>query len=415
MSALEQSKYIAMPFQYKLARFSLLLRKAYPFLGELCMRVEKHHKEQIGLAATDGLRLYLNAELLNKLPEEGLNFILLHELLHIILRHRYPKGMSYYEKIYWNIGFDLQANWLLMSMGAELKQNALPIIPISDTALTMDDLSQDPSNVIAKAFVMQAVAQGILSENPPVLVDIEWKSFKTVVFNDSIFAFDVIDGTGMADAPTEAEIRELLAGCVKSAGKNGLPWRLRGLWDELVSGRTLPWHLIFRHFLEGMKESEDFDFCPPDKRMLYSKLILPSEAIEEGGVLDNALIVLDVSGSVDKAELLAQIRQVDSVLRGLEIRGSIVSFGSSVYQEAPLINRASLKKFIDELEVGGGTDWGDVVRYVKQNKQRAKPIIVFTDGYFYSYDEGLSDVVFITQKDYPEELCKLGKVIQIKN
>jgi len=44
-----------MPFPYKLARFSLLLRKAYPFLGELCMRVEKYRKEQRGLASTDGL------------------------------------------------------------------------------------------------------------------------------------------------------------------------------------------------------------------------------------------------------------------------------------------------------------------------------------------------------------------------
>ena len=412
---MESSKYMAMPFHYKLARFSLLLQKAYPFLGELCMRVEKHHIERFGLAATDGLRLYLNVEQLNKLPEDGLNFILLHELLHIILRHRYPKGMPYYEKVYWNIGFDLQANWLLMGIGGELKQNDLPIMPIPDTALTMDDLSEDPSNIIAKAFAMQAVAQGILSENPPVFVEIEWKSFKTVVFNDSLFVFDVIDGASLENAPTDAEIRELLAGCAKSAGKNGLPWRLRGLWDELVRARTLPWHLIFRHFLEGMKESEDFDFCPPDKRMLYSNLILPSEAIEEGGVLDNALVVLDVSGSVDKAELLSQIWQVDSILRGLEIRGSIVSFGSSVYQEAPLTNRASLKQFIDDLEIGGGTDWGDVVHYVKQNKQRAKPIIVFTDGYFYSYDEGLSNVVFITQNDYPKELRKLGKVIQIKN
>ena len=410
---MEHNKFSSMPFHYKLARFSLLLRKAYPFLGELCMRVEKPRKERLGLAATDGMRLYLNVEKLDKLPEEGLNFVLLHELLHIVLRHRYPKGMLFYEKIYWNIGFDLQANWLLMGMRGELKQYGLPIMPVADTALTSDDLSKDPSSVIAKAFTDQAVSQGILSEPPPDFVEISWKSFKAVVFSNSQFFCDVLDGSEFEDAPCEAEIRELLASCAKSAGKSGLPWRLRALWDELTKGRTLPWHVIFRHYLDGMKESEDFDFCPPDKRMLYSGLILPSETIEEGGSLENALIVLDVSGSVDKNELLAQIQQVESALKELEIRGSIISFGSNVYQEASLINRASLKKFVDELEVGGGTDWSDVVRYVKQNKQRFKPIIVFTDGYFYSYDEGLSNVVFITQNDYPERLRKLGKVIQI--
>ena len=410
---MEQEKYKDMPFSYKLARFCLLLRKAYPFLGELCMRVEKFHKEQFGFASTDGLRLYLNEQKLNGLPEEALNFILLHELLHIMLRHRYPKGMPYYAKIYWNIGFDLHINWLLMSMSKELKRKGLPIMPTADMVLTTDDLSEDPSNVIANAFVRQAVEQGVMSKNPPLFVEIGWKSFRSTVFNDSLFFCDLLDGSDVVEAPTEGDIREMLASCVKSAGKDGLPRPLRGLWDEVKKERTLPWRLVFRHFLEDMKESDDFDFCPPDKRMLYSGLILPSETIEEGGEINNALIVLDVSGSVDRAQLLAQIHQVSCVLKELEIRGSIISFGSAVYQEAALTNKAALKKFIDGLEVGGGTVWSDVVRYVKDRKRRAKPIIVFTDGYFYSYDEGLSDVVFITQRDYPAQLRKLGKVIQI--
>jgi len=84
---IDSVKYKAMPFEYKLARFSLLLRKAYPFLGELSMRVNKYRKDINGIAATDGKNLYLNEKLMNELPEECLNFVLLHEILHIILRH----------------------------------------------------------------------------------------------------------------------------------------------------------------------------------------------------------------------------------------------------------------------------------------------------------------------------------------
>ena len=412
---MEQCKYIMMPFAYKLARFSLLLRKAYPFLGDLCMRVGKYRKDVRGLAATDGLRLYLNEEKLNELPEEALNFILLHELFHIILRHRYPKGMPFYEKIYWNIGYDLHANWLLMSMSGELMRNGLPIMPIAETVLTTDDLSEDPSDVIARAFVQQAVSQGVLSHDPPQFVEIEWKSYNATVFVDSLFVFDILDASDIGDAPTEAEIRELLLSCEKSAGKSGLPWRLRDLWDEMIMRRTLPWHLIFKRFLEDQIEGEDFDFCPPDKRLLYSGSILPSESIEEGGRLNNALIVLDVSSSVNRAELLAQIQLVASILKELEFKGSIISFGSKVYQESALTSKASLKKFIDELDVGGGTAWSSVVQYVRQHKRHAKPIIVFTDGCFFSCEEGLSNVVFITQGDYPDKLSKLGRVIQIKN
>ena len=411
---MEQSKYIAMPFAYKLARFSMLLRKAYPFLGELCMRVEKYHNEQHALAATDGLRLYLNVPQLNNLPEECLNFILLHELFHIILRHRYPKEMPFYAKMYWNLGFDLVINWMLMDMSSELSRNGIPIIPHSAFALTTDDLSKDNSEMISTAFVNQAVVQGITGQDPPLLVQVEWKSFSATVINDGSFVFDLLDGVDIEDFPSDADVQNLLASCAKSAGKSGLPRHLQGLWEELRKGRALPWHLILKHYLEDMQESADYDFSPPDKRMLYSGSILPSETFEEENRLNNALIVLDVSGSVDKEELLAQIHQVDRVLKAVEVSGTIISFGTTVYQEAVLKSRGSLKNFINQLEVGGGTNWGDVVKYVKERNRNAKPIIVFTDGYFCSYEGGLSNVIFITQRDYPSHLNNLGKVIHIK-
>lgn len=415
--AMEKAKYNSLSFSHKLARFCVLLHRAYPFLGELCMRIEKYNKEEYTLAATDGVRLYLNVDELNKLPEESVNFVLLHELLHIILRHRFPKDIPFYEKMYWNIAFDLVANWMLMSMSGELKFRELPIIPVKGTFLTADDLSKDPSEVIAKTFVRQAIDQGILSEDPPLFVDIEWKSFKYKILDVSSFIFDILDGnaTGDAtdDASGEAEIGNLLASCAKSAGIYGLPWCLRGLWNEIVAYKKLPWYLILKRYLEGMRENEDFDFCPPDKRTLYRDLIAPAEIMEEGGELNDALIVLDVSGSVGKDELLAQIWQVRCILTELDFKGSIISFGSSVYQEAKLSGKQSLKEFIDTLEAGGGTQWSSVVDYVKKNKRNARPIIVFTDGYLFSYDEGLSDVIFITQDDYPHQLDKLGKVIQV--
>ena len=411
---MDSVKYRAMPFDYKIARFSLILRKAYPFLGELCFRVGKYKKEIQGLAATDGLNLYLNVEKLNELPEESLNFVLLHELFHIILRHALPKNTLFYEKPYWNIGFDLVANWLIMSIERELKQKGLPIIPVTDTLLSSDDLSGDPSHRIVESFIEQAKQQGMLSEIPPIFVEIEWKSFKAIVANNS-FIFDILDKKdGIANPPTNADIEALLTDCAKSAGKDGLPWSLRHLMDELTSGRKLPWFLILKRYLEAGKDSEDLDFYPPDKRMLYSGMILPG-VVEGGEALNDALIVLDVSDSISKEELLTQIWQISSILAELDFSGSIISFGSKVYQEAKLQEKLSLKNFIEGLEIGGGTDWADVVRYVKEKKKRAKPIIVFTDGYFYSYDTGLSDVIFITHGEPSKELKNIGKIIQINN
>ncbi|MDR0887461.1 MAG: VWA-like domain-containing protein [Candidatus Nomurabacteria bacterium] len=409
---LDTAKYSTMPFRYKLSRFSLKLRKIYPFLGELCSRVEKWRSEKTELAATDGLHLYLNEARLAELPEEGLNFVLLHELFHIVLRHRFPKNLPFYAKRYWNIAADLVVNWLILSMQSELKNAGLPVQPIADTALTTDNLAKDNSGIIAKSFIAQAVGQGVLTENPPLLVELKWKAFECVLPNFEAFAFDLLETDGATDGE-EAKIEVLFAECEKTAGKDGMPHQLRDLWREMEKDKLLDWYLLLKRWLEGVKESEEQCFSTPDKRLLYSGMILPGYEQDAGTELNRALVVLDVSSSVNREELLKLVWQIADVLAQLEFAGEILSFGSGVYQEAKLSNKASLKSFIDELKVGGGTDWGEVVRHIQREKLGTSVVIVFTDGYFYSFDKGLQNVVFITLDESPSELQNLGKVIQI--
>jgi predicted metal-dependent peptidase len=375
------------------------------------MRVEKYISDSQGFAATDGYRLYLNEGKMNILPEETLNFILLHELFHIILYHRYPKDITYHEKVLWNISFDLIVNWLIQEMEHELRYHNIPILPSSNTYICSDDLSDDPSHKIANAFIQQTYQQGVLSEQPPLFVEITWKSFNAQILNTADFIFDVLDHKAMSNAPTYGEISDLLASCAKSAGNKGIPQHLKDLMNEFIKGRKLPWFLILKRFIETSMNIDDADFCPPDNRLLYRKTILPASNVDDKA-LNNALIVLDVSSSVDKDELLAQLWQVNTVLCDLEFSGFILSFGSTVYQEKSLTDKESLKRYVNELNVGGGTEWSSVVHHIKENYPTAKPIIVFTDGYFFSFESGLKNVIFIVKGKAPSELRNLGNVIE---
>jgi len=410
---MDHMKFAAMPFPYKLARFSMILRKAYPFLGELCMRVNKYRRQNsFSMAATDGYHLYLDEERMAKLPEESFNFILLHELFHIVLRHTYPKDLAASKRIYWNIAFDLIANWLILQMKGGLSYRKLPVQPVSDTCLTLDDLSGDPSHSIAASFIRQATEQGAFSNVPPPPILIRWKSFQIEVLQEMWYIGDILSGDA-SDAPfTEADIQDLLSSCIKVAGLGGLPQYLRNLMDEVTQGRKLPWHILLRRYLEAMTDYDEFDYVPPDKRTLYRGLILPAHS-EADIALQHALVVLDVSSSVGKDELLTQVWQIESMMRDLAYTGSIIAFACEVHQEAPLTDKPSLKRFIDELQVGGGTDWSSVVDFVKRQRLPPKPIIVFTDGYFFDFTEGLANVIFITQGEYPDALGKLGHIIRI--
>jgi predicted metal-dependent peptidase len=222
----------------------------------------------------------------------------------------------------------------------------------------------------------------------------------------------LLDAIRYGSQHVDADIQELLSACAKQAGYGGLPEYLQNQVDELIKGRKLPWHILLKRYLEAIR-GEDFDFLPPDKRMLYSGIILP-DTMEIDNSIDNALVVLDVSSSVDRKELLLQLWQIRSVLHEMQFSGSILAFSGCVQKENPLTDKHSLKKFIDELKIGGGTRWDKVVEHVNKLKPTPKPIIVFTDGYFYSFTEGLSNVIFITQGTYPRKLEGLGKVIRVK-
>jgi len=316
------------------------------------------------------------------------------------------------ERIYYNIAFDLTSNWLIMRMEWELKRNKLPIAPIADTCLTTDDLSDDTAYKIAASFLQQAEKQGAMSSNPPSVIHIQWKSFEVDVLNLGSYLSDVLCESEYNFPHSDTDIQELLSSCREKAGTGGLPEHLRGLLDESLRGRKLPWHILFKRYLEEAKGDES-DFLPPDKRMLYNGMILPYNN-EDIMALDNALIVLDVSSSVEKGELMAQVWQICSILNELKFNGSIIAFAGDVHQKAFLTDKPSLKKFIDELAVGGGTDWEKVVEYVNRQIPVPKPIVVFTNGYFFSFAEGLSNVIFITQNEPPSGLKKLGKIIKVK-
>ena len=419
-------KYKSLPFKYKLARFTIKLQESYPFLGEIFTRIEKFKITKTKLASTDGFHFFLNEENLNELTEEEFNFIFLHELFHIILQHRYPKNMMYYEKMYYNIASDLIVNWMIMNMQHELKRNNLSIQSTKEITISSDDLSQDISNVIANTFIEQAKEQGILSDFPPPMIVIKWKNFEDLVPNDNSYDFDLldIDNKKNLNEVANSDIKELISSAAEAVGNEGVPKCLEKTLEDLQKGRKLPWWIILKRYLDTIKTSDELDFCPPDKRLLYSEIILPGEC-DSNEVLNNALIVVDVSGSVDKQQLINQLWQVNSILDEFDFDGSIISFGTKVYQEEKLTDKKSLKKFIEHMKVGGGTDWADIVRYIKKNKPAAKPIIVFTDGYFLSFDKGLKNVIFILQQEmkynffnsdkntHMDQLSTLGKIIVI--
>ena len=73
------------------ARIGLLLKA--PFFGNLATRLTLHNADEwCGTAATDGRKFYYNSEFINTLPLKQLEFLVGHEVLHVVYDHMNRRG-----------------------------------------------------------------------------------------------------------------------------------------------------------------------------------------------------------------------------------------------------------------------------------------------------------------------------------
>ncbi|GHV40420.1 hypothetical protein FACS189490_05540 [Clostridia bacterium] len=133
-----------LPLELKLARFSFLLRKAYPFLGELSLLTERVFSTDTVLAGVENNKLHLNRQEVNALPEAQFNFVILHELLHILFGHQYPANMAASNRSWANIAMDLTVNYAIAILQGDLRAKSLPTEPQPAFIVPhmLDDLSK---------------------------------------------------------------------------------------------------------------------------------------------------------------------------------------------------------------------------------------------------------------------------------
>jgi predicted metal-dependent peptidase len=68
------------------ARIALLLKA--PFFGNLATRLKLVNADEwLPTAATDGRNFYYNSEFVNKLPQKQIEFLVGHEVLHVVYDH----------------------------------------------------------------------------------------------------------------------------------------------------------------------------------------------------------------------------------------------------------------------------------------------------------------------------------------
>lgn len=411
------------------------------FFGLLLMHMIYSIDENAETAYTDGVRIAFGPSFLENLSDSELDFVMMHEILHVVLQHVLRGEDRDHERF--NIACDIVVNSNILkennmqrssiTLGqwgesmhiapdgkegyeytAEQVYDMLPPTPPAKNKKSLGggsgdgDPNEDPTEAqgsIGKGRAKQKQGKPSDGQKAANRWDdhTQWSQFEE---DDALRDVWVKHFDEACEAIT---IRE------KMNGRGLLPLFAQRLLEKLRDPQT-DWRTILNEFIQ--EEVCDYSFAPPDRRFEDSPFFLP-DFNELGKVGDpaNILFMIDTSASMTDKEITAAFS---------EVKGAIDQFGGSLkgwlgFFDAAIIEPKPFESVEDVLQIkpagGGGTDFQIIFEYVHQHMQDNLPacIIILTDGYAPFPKEHLAkDIPVLWLIDNDQVEPPWGKVARIK-
>jgi len=393
-----------------LSRMRIL--QTHGFYGLLLMHMGYAVSEEIATACTDGERIIFGADFLESLSDAELDFVMMHEILHVVLEHC-ARGEEL-EGERFNIACDIVVNSNI------LLENGLNL-----ASITLKDYGESmhltPSGEEGHKYTAEEVYK--MLESPP-----SQKKKEESGGGSGKESQGKNSGSSKQDNQGNASKQKNQGG--SSAGKSrqgegsGGSWDDHTLWGskmeddvpltdlwrarvadaaeaiairDAVNGRgTLPlcakrileemkkpktdWRTVLNEFVE--EEIVDYSFSPPDRRFDESPFFLP-DFCEKDEKVKNILFMIDTSGSMSDEQITEAYSEIKGAIDqfGGRLSGWLGFFDAVVVPPEPFADE-------DEFSVirpkgGGGTSFDVIFSYVEKEMADEEPvsIVILTDGY----------------------------------
>ena len=413
------------------------------FYGLLLMHIKYAIDENVPTACTDGRCITFGTKFLEELTDEEIDFVMMHEILHVVLQHCL-RGAKFENERY-NIAADIvvNSNILLennMNLNSITLKNYGPSMHIAPngkeghlfTAEEVYDMlpakkfkkttaipikgglgESDPSNKNAneatwwdtgRAEKKQGKRPRILDSNNQTWDDhSHWGEYEED---------DVLRDVWVKNFN---EACEAISISEASSNRGTLPLFAKRLLEKLKKAQT-DWRTILNEFIQ--MEVNDYSFSPPDRRFDESPFFLPDfNELGETGDVEDILFMIDTSGSMSDKMITAAYSEVKGAIDQYDgkLKGWLGFFDAAIIEPIPFSN-------VEEFSVikpagGGGTDFQIIFEYVQQNMEDKKPacIIILTDGYAPFPQEHLADEIPVLWLLNNENIQPpWGKVARIK-
>ena len=329
----------------------------FPFFGRLMLHLKIGFAD-CKTACTDMRSIIFDPCFAERLSDQELTFVLLHELMHCVLKHcTRGKGKQHFR---YNIACDIVVNSFI-----------LEIFHVSSFTVDGSEVMHlTPTKEEGRRYSADEVYEMLLRKTDEEIRNL---------YGGGKGSIDVHDMWAELDkSELERDFDTVVAGLAKRVSLFGVPGNIKRQLEELRHSPHTNWRYILRDFLQF--DSYDYTYSRPNKRY-SSDVIFPSLRECDPNKVNGIWFLVDTSGSISRDELSEAVNEVAGAAEQFNMTAKISFFDSEVTDPVEFSTGDNL--FSLKPVGGGGTSFEVIFNYLSEKMLYSLPdaIVIITDGY----------------------------------
>lgn len=370
------------------------------FYGLLLMHMRYAVDESVETACTDGVRIIFGTEFLEELSDGELDFVMMHEIMHVVLQHCMRGGRLDGEAF--NIACDIVVNSNIL-LENNMDRSSITLKKYGEAMHLAPDGKEGYEYTAEQVYAMLPQSQkqksnggsegigdgGDEKEKGKGTGSARGRAKKQQASADAPESGVWDDHTKWGEYEEDDSICDVWVKRLEDAAeaisirdpsntRGLLPRFARRLLEELKRPQT-DWRTVLNDFIQ--EEVVDYSFSPPDRRFDDSPFFLPDFNGKED-MVEDILFMIDTSGSMSDKMITAAYSEVKGAIDQFDgkLKGWLGFFDAAIIEPVPFSNEEEFR--VIRPAGGGGTDFGIIFEYVAQHMEKPPAsIIIMTDGY----------------------------------
>jgi len=351
----------------RISKCRIALMDSNPFWARLCLSMDivedKGELPECGGMGVDARgRLLFKEDFLENYNDGELQFILAHEVSHLMFHHLTRIGKRDHMK--WNIVCDLAINTILSNNN---------FVKPSDGVFCNHNNEFEIGGIVIKD-VDKKSAEQLYDEFPEIPEDMKRSGggYKGQ-FDEHLFGkMSEVEKKKIEENWNDQIIEAATIAKMRGNSPLGMERLIGSILNPKVNWKTL----LYRYITNSLPF--DFSFMRPSKKSISTGFYMPSVQKE---VLE-VVCAVDTSGSISQKELSEFLSEMVSISKSFgNVRMTILQCDAEI-QDVMECTNGNISTILDmKAKGGGGTSHKPVFEWVGENKPNCKLLVCLTDGF----------------------------------